>query len=59
MRLDEYLDTVSEQIRYKKIRSTVVKELENHINAQNELINQMENSNSWKLTKPLRNIRKR
>ena len=36
-----------------------IKELENHINAQNELINQMENSNSWKLTKPLRNIRKR
>lgn len=36
-----------------------IKELENHINAQNELINQMENSNSWKLTKPLRNIRNR
>ena len=36
MRLDEYLDTVSEQIRYKKIRSTVVKELENHILDQAE-----------------------
>ena len=36
MRLDEYLDTVSEQIRYIKIRSTVVKELENHILDQAE-----------------------
>ena len=40
MRLDEYLDTVSEQIRYKKIRSTVVKELENHI--LDSILNQKE-----------------
>ena len=31
MRLDEYLEIVSEQIRYKKIRSTVTEELKNHI----------------------------
>lgn len=36
-----------------------IRELENHIQAQNELISQMESSNSWKLTKPLRNIRNR
>ena len=29
MRLDEYLETVSEQIRYTKIRSTVTEELKN------------------------------
>lgn len=31
MKLNEYLETVSEQIRYTKIRSTVTEELENHI----------------------------
>ena len=31
MRLEEYLDTVSEQIRYAKIRKTVTDELKNHI----------------------------
>lgn len=31
MKLDEYLETVSEQIRYTKIRSTVTEELKNHI----------------------------
>ena len=36
-----------------------INELEAHIQAQNELINQMESSNSWKLTKPLRNFRNR
>ena len=36
-----------------------INELEAHIQAQNELISQMENSNSWKLTKPLRNFRNR
>lgn len=36
MRLDEYLETVSEQIRYTKIRSTVTEELKNHILDQAE-----------------------
>lgn len=36
MRLDEYLETVSEQIRYAKIRSTVTEELKNHILDQAE-----------------------
>lgn len=36
MRLDEYLKTVSEQIRYTKIRSTVTEELKNHILDQAE-----------------------
>lgn len=31
MELNEYLETVSEQIRYKKIRSSVTKELKEHI----------------------------
>ena len=31
MKLNEYLETVSEQIRYTKIRSTVTEELKNHI----------------------------
>ncbi len=31
MKLSEYLETVSEQIRYTKIRSTVTEELKNHI----------------------------
>ena len=31
MKIDEYLQIVSEQIRYKKIRSTVTEELRNHI----------------------------
>lgn len=31
MELNEYLETVSEQIRYKKIRSSVEKELKDHI----------------------------
>lgn len=31
MRLEEYLNTVSEQIRYTKIRQTVTDELKNHI----------------------------
>ena len=31
MKLNEYLETVSEQIRYAKIRSTVTEELKNHI----------------------------
>ena len=36
MRLDEYLEIVSEQIRYTKIRSTVTEELRNHILDQAE-----------------------
>ena len=36
MRLDEYLETVSEQIRYTKIRPTVTEELRNHILDQAE-----------------------
>ena len=36
MKLDEYLETVSEQIRYTKIRSTVTEELKNHITDQAE-----------------------
>ena len=36
-----------------------IRELENQVQAQNKLIGQMENSNSWKLTKPLRNSRNR
>lgn len=36
MRLDEYLETVSEQIRYTKIRSTVTDELRDHILDQAE-----------------------
>ncbi len=36
MKLDEYLNTVSEQIRYTKIRSTVTEELRNHILDQAE-----------------------
>lgn len=36
MRLDEYLGTVSEQIRYIKIRSSVTEELKNHILDQAE-----------------------
>ena len=31
MKLEEYLNTVSEQIRYTKIRQTVTDELKNHI----------------------------
>lgn len=31
MKLDEYLDTVSAQIRYKKIRGDITEELRNHI----------------------------
>lgn len=31
MRLEEYLETVSEQIRYRKIRPTVTEELKNHV----------------------------
>ncbi len=36
MKLDEYLQTVSEQIRYTKIRPTVTAELKNHILDQAE-----------------------
>lgn len=36
MKLDEYLEIVSEQIRYTKIRSTVTEELKNHILDQAE-----------------------
>ena len=36
MKLDEYLELVSEQIRYTKIRSTVAEELKNHILDQAE-----------------------
>ena len=36
MRLDEYLETVSEQIRYAKIRPTVTEELKHHILDQAE-----------------------
>lgn len=36
MRLDEYLEIVSQQIRYAKIRSTVTEELKNHILDQAE-----------------------
>ncbi len=36
MKLDEYLNTVSEQIRYAKIRPTVTEELKNHILDQAE-----------------------
>ena len=31
MRLEEYLETVSAQIRYAKIRGSVTTELKNHI----------------------------
>ena len=36
MKLDEYLNIVSEQIRYTKIRGTVSEELKNHILDQAE-----------------------
>lgn len=36
MKLDQYLETVSEQIRYTKIRSTITEELKNHILDQAE-----------------------
>lgn len=36
MRLDEYLETVAEQIRCKKIRETITEELRNHILDQAE-----------------------
>lgn len=36
MKLDEYLEIVSEQIRYTKIRGTVTEELKNHILDQAE-----------------------
>lgn len=40
MRLDEYLEIVSQQIRYAKIRSTVTEELKNHILDQAEAYEQ-------------------
>ena len=36
MKLDEYLEIVSEQIRYVKIRPTVTEELKHHILDQAE-----------------------
>lgn len=55
-KLNNYLNNTN---KYVFSLEDKINELEKHIEAQNKLISQMENSNSWKLTKPLRNLKNR